>query len=146
MGRKQDSFRQDLVSFISIILRSLVIFAEQFLSALVGCSGNGGLAFAPLPDADTEMWAGDLSLTVLSFGVAGLPVQGLFLASLGQLRNSRLPALPLGRLVCSARFRLASSRTAGARLRALAGCSAEHPAQSGGGSRNVRLAERNGTG
>ena len=40
--------------------------------------------------------------------------QGGYLASLGQLRNSRLPALTLGRLVCSARFRLAASRTAGA--------------------------------
>ena len=107
MGRKQDSFRQNLGSFISIILTSMVIFAEQFLSALVGGSSNGGLTFAALPDADTEMWAGDLFLTVLSFGVAGLPAQG------------RAP---------------------------VAGCSAEHPAQSGGGSRNVRLAERNGTG
>ena len=77
MGRKQDSFRQDLVSFISIILRSLVIFAEQFFSALISGPGNGGLTFAPLPDADAEMWAGDLFLTVLSFGVAGLPAQGL---------------------------------------------------------------------
>ena len=107
MGRKHNSLCQDLVSFISVILRSLVIFAEQFLSALVGGSGNGGLTFAPLPDADTEMWAGDLFLTILSFGVAGLPAQGL---------------VPV------------------------AGCSAEHPAQSGGGSRNVRLAERNCTG
>ena len=107
MGRKQDSFRQDLVSFISIILRSLVIFAEQLFTALVGGSGNGGLTLAPLPDADAEMWAGDLSLTVLSFGVAGLRAQG---------------------------------------LAPVAGCSAEHPAQSGGGSRNVRLAERNCTG
>ena len=78
MGRKQDSFRQNLMAFVSIILRSLVIFAEQFFSALVGGSGNGGLTFAPLPDADAEMWAGDLFLTVLSFGVAGLPAQGLF--------------------------------------------------------------------
>ena len=36
------------------------------------------------------------------------------LASLGQLRNSRDPALPLASLVCSARFRFAASRTAGA--------------------------------
>ena len=106
MRRKQDSFCQNLMGFISIILRSLVIFAEQFLSALVGGSGNGGLTLAPLPDADAEMWACDLFLTVLSFGVAGLPAQGL---------------VPV------------------------AGCSAEHPAQSGGGSRNVRLAERNCT-
>ena len=95
------------MGFISIILRSLVIFAEQFLAALVGGSGNGGLSFAPLPDGNAEMWAGDLFLTVLSFGEAGLPAQG---------------------------------------LAHVAGCSAEHPAQSGGGSRNVRLAERNGTG
>ena len=107
MGRKQDSFCQNLVGFISIILRSLVIFAEQFFSALVGGSGNGGLTFAPLPDADAEMWACDFFLTVLSFGVAGLPAQG---------------------------------------LAHVAGCSAEHPAQSGGRSRNARLAERNGTG
>ena len=106
MGRKQDSFCQNFVGFISIILRSLVIFAEQFLSALIGSPGNGGLTLAPLPDADAEMWAGDLFLTVLSFGVAGLPAQG---------------------------------------LATVAGCSAEHPAQNGGGSRNVRLAERNGT-
>jgi hypothetical protein len=66
------------MGFINIILGSLVIFAEQFLSALVSGSGNGGLTFAPLPDADAEMWAGDLFLTVLSFGVAGLPAQGLF--------------------------------------------------------------------
>ena len=107
MGRKQDPFCQNLVGFISIILRSLVIFAEQFFSALVCSPGNGGLPFAPLPDADTEMWAGDLFLTVLSYGVAGLPAQG---------------------------------------LAPVAGCSAEHPAQSGGESRNVRLAERNCTG
>ena len=79
MGRKQDSFRQNLMAFVSIILRSLVIFAEQFFSALVGGSGNGGLSFAPLPDGNAEMWAGDLFLTVLSFGVAGLPAQGLSL-------------------------------------------------------------------
>ena len=95
------------MGFISIILRSLVIFAEQFLSALISGPGNGGLTFASLPDADAEMWACDLFLTVLSFGVAGLPAQG---------------------------------------LAHVAGCSAEHPAQSEGGSRNVRLAERNGTG
>ena len=40
------------------------------------------------------------------------------LPSVGQLRNIRNAALPLASLVCSARFRLASSRTAGARLRA----------------------------
>ena len=107
MGRKQDSFSQNLVGFISIIPGSLVIFAEQFLSALVSGSGNGGLSFAPLPDGNAEMWAGDLFLTVLSFGVAGLPAQG---------------------------------------LATVAGYSEEYPAQSGGVSRNVRLAERNGTG
>ena len=107
MGRKQDSFCQDFMGFIGVILRSLIVFTVQFFTALVGCSGNGGLTFAPLPDADAEMWAGDLSLTVLSFGVAGLPAQG---------------------------------------LAPVAGCSAEHPAQSGGGSQNVRLAERNCTG
>ena len=106
MGRKQDSFSQNLVGFISVILRSLVIFAEQFLSALISGPGNGGLSFAPLPDADAEMWAGDLFLTALSFRVAGLPAQG---------------------------------------LAHVAGCSAEHPAQSVGECRNVRLAERNGT-
>ena len=106
MGRKQDSFCQDLTGFISIILRSLVIFAEQFLSALVSGPGNCGLAFAPLPDGNAEMWAGNKpSLPFL--GVADLPAQG---------------------------------------LAHVAGCSAEHPAQSEGGSRNVRLAERNGTG
>ena len=58
---------------------------------------------------------------------------GALLASLGQLRNSRLTALPLVRLVCSARFRLTSPRIAGASApRPVAGCSAEHPAQSGG--------------
>ena len=107
MGRKQDSFRQNLVGFISVILRSLIVFTVQFFSALVGGSGNGGLTLAPLPDTDAEMWTGDLFLTVLSFGVAGLPAQG---------------------------------------LAPVAGCSADHPAQIGGGSRNVRLAERNGTG
>ena len=39
------------------------------------------------------------------------------LASLGQLRNGRLAALPLATLSCSVRLRLAASRTAGARLR-----------------------------
>ena len=93
------------MGFIGIILGSLVVLAEQFLSALVGGSGNGGLAFAPLPDGNAEMWAGNKpSLPFL--GVAGLPAQG---------------------------------------LAHVAGCSAEHPAQSGGGSRNVRLAERNCT-
>ena len=94
------------MGFISIILRSLVILAEQFLAALVGGSGNGGLSFAPLPDGNAEMWAGNKpSLPFL--GVAGLPAQG---------------------------------------LATVAGSSAEHPAQSGGESLNVRLAERNGTG
>ena len=106
MGRKQDSFRHDLMGFISIILRSLIVFTVQFLTALVGGSGNGGLTFAPLPDADAEMWAGDLFLTALYFRVVGLPAQG---------------------------------------LAHVAGCSAEHPAQSVGECRNVRLAERNGT-
>ena len=95
------------MGFISIILRSLIVFTVQFFTALVGGSGNGGLTFAPLPDGNAEMWAGDLFLTVLSFGVAGLPAQG---------------------------------------LATVAGCSAEHPAQSGGECRNVRLAERNSTG
>ena len=94
------------MGFISIILRSLVIFAEQFLSALVSGSGNSGLPFAPLTDGNAEMWACDFFLTVLSYGVAGLPAQG---------------------------------------LAPVAGCSAEHSAQSEGGSRNVRLAERNST-
>ena len=55
-----------------------------------------------------------LSLLRFPAGVADAIGAGGYLASLGQLRNSRLPALPLGRLVCSARFRLAVSRTAGA--------------------------------
>ena len=75
MGRKQDSFRQNLMCFISIILRSLVIFAEQFFSALVGGSGNGGLTFAPLPDGNAEMWTGNKpSLPFL--GVAGFTGAG----------------------------------------------------------------------
>ena len=94
------------MGFIGIILGSLVVLAEQFLAALVGSPGNCGLSFAPLPDGNAEMWAGNKpSLPFL--GVAGLPAQG---------------------------------------LAHVAGCSAEHPAQSGGGSRNVRLAERNCTG
>ena len=93
------------MGFIGIILGSLVVLAEQFLAALVGSPGNCGLSFAPLPDGNAEMWAGNKpSLPFL--GVAGLPAQG---------------------------------------LAHVAGCSAEHPAQSGGGSRNVRLAERNCT-
>ena len=64
------------MGFISVILRSLIVFTVQFFTAYVGGSRNGGLTFAPLPDADAEMWAGDLFLTVLSFGVAGLPAQG----------------------------------------------------------------------
>ena len=36
------------------------------------------------------------------------------LAALGQVRNSRLATLPLAMLLCSPRFRLAASRTAGA--------------------------------
>ena len=67
------------MGFISIILRSLIVFTVQFFTALVGGSGNGGLSFAPLPDADAEMWAGDLFLIILFFGVAGLPAQGLSL-------------------------------------------------------------------
>ena len=94
------------MGFICIILRSLIVFTVQFFTAYVGGSGNCGLTFAPLPDADAEMWAGNLFLTVLSFGVAVLPALG---------------PVPV------------------------AGCSEEYPAQSGGVSRNVRLAERNGT-
>ena len=53
-------------------------------------------------------------------GVADAIGAGGYLAALGQVHNSRLAALPLATLLCSPRFRLAASRTAGA--------SAPHPA------------------
>ena len=34
----------------------LVVLGEQFFSGLVGSSGNGRAALAPLDDADFQMW------------------------------------------------------------------------------------------
>ena len=49
---------------------------------------------------------------------------------LGQVRNSRLPSLPFGRLLCSRGFRLASSATGGASAPPLS--NASHCLRSGG--------------
>ena len=49
---------------------------------------------------------------------------------LGQVRNSRLPSLPFGRLLCSPGFRLASSATGGASAPPLS--NASHCLRSGG--------------
>ena len=59
VGRKHDAFRHNLMSFVSIVLCSLIVFAEQLFAALVGRAGHSGLAFAALPVGNTEMGARD---------------------------------------------------------------------------------------
>ena len=102
----------------------MFVFGIDFIARLVGGGSNCGVALhlAPGDNCDVKMGTRNVCLTSCSFrrscsmtmGVDDAIGAGGYLASLGQLRNSRLPALPLGRLVCSARFRLAASRTAGA--------------------------------
>ena len=43
----------------------LVVLGEQFFSGLVGSSGNGRAALAPLDDADFQMWYWHLWLNLL---------------------------------------------------------------------------------
>ena len=47
---------KDFRLFSSMVFGFLVILGEQFFPGLVGSSGNGRAALAPLDDADFEMW------------------------------------------------------------------------------------------
>ena len=64
--RKHDFRVKDFRLFSSMVFGFLVVLGEQFFSGLVGSSGNGRAALAPLDDADFQMWYWHLWLNLLS--------------------------------------------------------------------------------
>ena len=63
--RKHDFRVKDFRLLSSMVFGFLVVLGEQFFSGLVGSSGNGRAALAPLDDADFQMWYWHLWLNLL---------------------------------------------------------------------------------